>query len=37
MIEFTYSKELEQALLRAEKAHADYEKKLGHRDDEWAK
>lgn len=29
-------KELEEALLQAETAHAEYEKALGHRDSNWA-
>lgn len=36
MITFTSIKQLEDALLEAEKAHADYEKRLGHRDENWA-
>lgn len=36
MITFKTVDALEEALLRAEVAHAIYEKKLGYRDDYWA-
>lgn len=36
MVTFTTIKQLEEALLRAETAHAKYEKKLGYRDEQWA-
>jgi hypothetical protein len=34
-VTFASADELAQALVRAEQAHGQYEKQLGHRDDDW--
>lgn len=36
-MDFLSPSELQQALLRAEASHAIYEKKLGYRDEAWAR